>query len=381
MNKKQISYCYHCKTEFNLSDLILFEDEFYCDDCLEFITTICDDCCERIATNDAITDESHCLCQGCYESNYSTCEECGAIIYNNDCNNLDNYTFCNDCYQKELEKKPIHSYDYKPMLIFYGYNKYNRFFGIELEVDLGEGNHFSCDDEKEEDAIEILKIANNSSEKYIYIKNDCSLSNGFEIVSHPMTLEYHKENFKWQEIMQKLISIGYKSHKTNTCGLHCHINRSTFGPTTDIQEEVIARIIYFVEHHWSEMLRFSRRTEYQMRKWANRYGMKAKPYEFIEDLKYRNKDRYSCVNTCNEDTLEFRLFKGTLKYNTFIAALQLVNRICDIAISMSDERIADLSWHDFVGELDCEKYKELITYLKECRLYINESTEIEEEEK
>ena len=30
------------------------------------------------------------------------------------------------------------------------------------------------------------------------------------------------------------------------------------------QDEVISRILYFVEHHWNEMLKFSRRSEYAM---------------------------------------------------------------------------------------------------------------------
>ena len=42
--------------------------------------------------------------------------------------------------------------------------------------------------------------------------------------------------------------------------------------------------------------------------------------------------RYTCVNLQNSSTIEFRIFRGTLKYNTFLAALQMVNRICDVAI-------------------------------------------------
>ena len=42
------------------------------------------------------------------------------------------------------------------------------------------------------------------------------------------------------------------------------------------------------------------------------------------------------------------MFRGTLKYNTLIAALQLVNEICDAAFSMSDEEIAseNIMWTD-----------------------------------
>lgn len=78
----------------------------------------------------------------------------------------------------------------------------------------------------------------------------------------------------------------------------------------------------------------------------------------------------------NYSTIEFRLFRGTLKYNTLIAALELVNSICDLAISLTDEGIAKMSWSEFVDAIEAP---ELITYLKERRLYINENINSEED--
>ena len=61
-----------------------------------------------------------------------------------------------------------------------------------------------------------------------------------------------------------------------------------------------------------------------------------------------------------------------MKYNTIIATLQLVDAVCDKAVLLSDEYIKNLAWSEFVSGLDTEKYKELIRYLKERRLYVNE---------
>jgi hypothetical protein len=60
--------------------------------------------------------------------------------------------------------------------------------------------------------------------------------------------------------------------------------------------------------------------------------------------------------------------------------LQLIDEICDVALSMSDEEMPNLSWSEFVSNLDTEKRAELITYLKERNLYINEPICAEEEE-
>lgn len=71
-----------------------------------------------------------------------------------------------------------------------------------------------------------------------------------------------------------------------------------------------------------------------------------------------------------------RLSSATLKRNTFIATLQLVNEICNVAISMSDESLQKLSWSKFVSNI---RDSELIQYLKERNLYINEMVEETEE--
>ena len=80
------------------------------------------------------------------------------------------------------------------------------------------------------------------------------------------------------------------------------------------------------------------------------------------------------------NTIEFRIFRGTLKYNTIIATLQLVDEICKVASSMSEKELSAISWSSFVAGIDEGKCPELIQYLKERRLYINEPIESQEDE-
>lgn len=358
--------CAECGTELTINTAFEFNGEYYCEDCLDDLTVICDHCNTRIFREDANIDSNYTLCQECYYEHYTCCEDCGRIIANEDCyyiDEYDDYPYCYGCYQQVQQHKGIHDYDYKPDPIFHGNS--NRFLGVELEVDCG--GHI------DDNAREVLEIANDVQEENLYIKHDGSLEDGFELVTHPMTLDYHKNIMPWIEIMKRLISMGYKSHKTTTCGLHCHINRSAFGDTYEEQEEVIARILYFVEHHWAEMLRFSRRTEGQMQRWAARYGIKSKPKELMDDAKNNNYSRYRCINIQNYNTIEFRMFRGTLKYNSFIATLQLVNEICDVAIFLSDDEIQSLTWLNFVKGLNTSEHNELITYLKERNIYESEA--------
>lgn len=133
---------------------------------------------------------------------------------------------------------------------------------------------------------------------------------------------------------------------------------------------VIARILYFFEKHWEELLKFSRRTPAQLDRWAARYGYQDQPKDILEHAKDdRHSSRYTCVNLSNADTIEFRIFRGTLRVNTIFATLQLLDRICDVALALSDANLKEMSWTTFAA--GCEA-PELVQYLKERRLYVNE---------
>ena len=170
--------------------------------------------------------------------------------------------------------------------------------------------------------------------------------------------------------------MGYRSHMTNTCGLHIHVNRDAFGETHEEQEKVIERILFFTELHWNELFTFSRRSPYSMNRWAARYGIEKTGKQILDKAKKGNVGRYAAINLCPYQTIEFRLFRGTLKLNTLYATLQLVNKICDTALSMSEAEIEQQSWRDFVMTVT---EPELLKYLKERQLYVNDEVETEDE--
>lgn len=365
-NKENVLYCSHCGA-------IISEDEDYeevngeivCEDCFERHTTTCERCGETIWTDDSYGDEYTTLCRHCYENHYTRCSCCDTLLHEDDVYHMDGYDYCSECYHDEVDRnRSIHDYGYKPEPIFYGDS--NRFFGVELEID-GAG--------KDSDNADELLAVGNRNDEFIYIKSDGSLDDGMEIVSHPASLDYHKQ-YQWDEIMSKAVSLGYRSHQTSTCGLHVHVNRDCLGDNRDEQDETISRILYFVEHHWNELLRFSRRSEYSMNRWASRYGYENSARAILDKAKKGNNGRYAAVNLMNWATIEFRLFRGTLKLNTFMATLELVNSIIDAAVNSTEDELHKLSWSEFVATLS---EPELIAYLKEKRLYINDIAELEEE--
>ena len=363
-------HCDSCGTLYPSGQLIEFDGQHLCPDCLNSATVVCSRCGERIWRDENAGDDNTPLCQSCYDRFYLSCSRCGRIIHQDDAcyaDGDDDDPLCPDCFSRLRSNRAIQDYYYKPEPIFYG--KGNRFFGVELEIDGG--------GELDNNAREILSAANGSGLEHLYCKHDGSLDDGFELATHPMTLDYHMTEMPWGAVLRRAVELDYFSHQANTCGLHIHVNRNAFGDTEHVQDACIARILYFFEKHWEELLKFSRRTQHQLERWAARYGYKERPMDILDHAKKGGHGgRYTCVNLQNTDTIEFRIFRGTLKLNTLFATLQFVDRICDVALYLTDDDLKAMSWTTFVS--GCQS-PELVRYLKERRLYINEPVDAGEE--
>ena len=361
--------CENCGQKIPLTQSVDFEGCTLCQHCFEERTVSCSRCGTRIWNDENAGDEHTPLCQSCYERYYTTCSRCGRIIHEDDAcyeDDDDDEPLCGACYTRRCGNTAIHDYYYKPTPVFLGEG--TRFFGVELEIDeAGESNS---------NAQKLLALANNGQER-IYCKHDGSLEDGVELVTHPMTLAYHTKEMPWEAVLNQARELGYTSHQARTCGLHIHVNRTAFGASEREQDACIARILYFFEKHWEELLKFSRRTQRQMERWAARYGYKEQPRDILEHAKKGSHGgRYTAVNLTNCDTIEFRMFRGTLKLNTLIATLQLVDRICDVAFYMTDDDLKSMPWTAFAA--GCTQ-PELVQYLKERRLYVNDPVETTEE--
>ena len=359
--------CDHCGEAFPLDEAFRCGEERLCRTCAGDISILCDCCGTRIYRDADCGDSWNVLCESCYDRYYTRCDHCGAIIRSSDAYHPEwnDDTLCEECYDDLEQNGSIHEYNYVPELVFHG--KGLRHLGVELEID-GAGQIASHADA-------LLHAANQTAEN-LYIKTDGSLDDGLELVTHPMTLDYHLHEMPWEAVLDQARSFGYLSHRACTCGLHVHISRLAFGCTYESQEAAIGRLVFFVEKFWPELLRFSRRTAGQLNRWAARYGAKLNPKDQMEHAKNSCAGRYTAVNLTNAETIELRIFRGTLKLNTLIATLQLVNHLCDVAVALFDEALQDMSWYDFLNQIT---EPELIEYLKERRLYVNEPVCVEED--
>lgn len=352
---KYFTLCIECGEHIHYDDCYYDDDDnAYCGRCFNNYTFTCD-ACENICNHRYHTRYAdYTLCDSCYHDNH-ICNNCGELVHN-DYIQWDGYgnPYCEDCFERI---QVIQCYSYKPEPYFCGKSK--RFLGVELEVDSGGCDH--------DNAREIMETLGND---YIYAKHDSSIDDGFELVSHPCTLDFHTNNINWENGLNELSDMGYESHDTDTCGIHVHMNREQFGNTWEEQDLAIAKILYFIERHWDNVVKFSRRTNRQLSDWANRYLSKIddeKSYSPHEVLDYAKDDgsRYRAVNLCNHSTVEIRIFRGTLKYSSFMAILQFCDLLYDVA-EMDLTEVISITWKDFI-EMG-GKYEEFTTYVAERNL-------------
>lgn len=143
-------------------------------------------------------DEDTILCHDCFDDHYHRCDCCSRIIRDDRICWRNDVPYCEPCFEDFDDE--IEEYSYKPEPIFYGKGK--RYLGVELEVDNGG---------KVDSNAESIKEVANYHEEHVYIKSDGSLDDGFEIVSHPMTLDYHMNEMDWDTFPIRQVPVGFIS--------------------------------------------------------------------------------------------------------------------------------------------------------------------------
>lgn len=281
-----------------------------------------------------------------YEREYLTCPQCGDVFHTeHDDRYYSEHTeedyCCYHCAENAgatERHRIIKNYSTKiEDVLNFSLNPKIRYFGLEIEHEFP--------NERPSDAVATAEdLVPHLFDMSIW-KEDGSLSDGAELVTMPKPISYWRDgnpvrtllsNAEWRRIA--------RSHNTTTCGLHIHVSRST------VPEPVIAKIVYLMnEPCMNEIVtlvaRRSARHSYSCAKkkpWhsdtnpnpmTSNYGTpvpawkRARPAHSCSKRQHSD-ERYTPVNLTRH-TLEFRIFRGTLKYSTVLASIEF----CDAVIS------------------------------------------------
>lgn len=214
--------------------------------------------------------------------------------------------------------------------------------------------------------------------RYCHCEHDGSLGVGFEIVSQPMTLAAHRA-VKWGELFDKLVS-DYDADSLDTCGLHIHVGRAGLGNDEDAQYKCIAKILELVERFQSELSCFARR-RIATCDWCRPTGYghstsdsaramlrKARGLQDRQGISVHDGRRYRAINLQNRNTIEFRIFKGSLNGVTFYATLALVDGLVRWCKQHTSTETHTVTWDGLLAWINDA---DVNTYWGTRRCYLN----------
>lgn len=317
--------CDHCGARFDGSDICRFCSccERHCE------CSVCAGCDNAV---DCLCDDCNYCTDSCCECWY--CESCNESHsrYTERCRDCDACTYGCTCSIASYHTKVTHT------LKALGKADAKLRLGIEIEVECKRG-------EPQDSAQEWLQAAPD----FVICKRDGSLDRGFEIVSCPASLAVHQERWP-QYLSNPALRHGLVSWKTTTCGLHVHVSKAA------LSQLDIGKILVFINSPLTRR-KITALAGRESAQWA-KFAQKT-----VGDVKRNHADRYQAINTQNPDTIEFRIFKGTLDSQHVLADLEFCHAVCFWAKQAS---VRDLeSWDSFWRFVEAQRkqYSHLYDYM------------------
>jgi hypothetical protein len=331
--------CIHCDAVFTVDDDYNdVEGELWCRACTYNDAHWCDLCDEYFTGYTYGTDDSsECMCERCYENNTTYCEDCDLTYLNG----------CSYNHDDDADSMLIHDYSYRPDPIFHSSEdeQTRLYFGIEVETE-ARGEDWGVRRTAAEYAhqLENMNLA--------YLKSDGSLSCGFEIVSHPMSHDYFmKANDFWGTIDKLKSDYSMMAWGTRTCGLHIHISRNGF--TGGSHQHRFLQLVYNNKEFYETI---AGRSSSHWAKFDDVVDPNTGKKSFRDKFNNRiGSDRYSAVNTNNRNTLEMRIFRGSLNTRFIKSCIDLAHASVEFSRVMTVREVRD-------NGLDCIN---LIQYVRE----------------
>ncbi len=323
--------------------------------------------CDHIDHEDDGTwvyDGDYWVCESCCNDNYTYSDSRGTTISNDD--------YEEDQENEEDEDRIIGEYHDSKRVLGHIPSKYDAYkspdrpsqpilLGLELEVEVNED--YSCDDKAEElyDAIKYVTDSKGNTHQYCFAERDGSLNHGFEMVTGYTGLDIHQKQLQFFKSPWRNV----RSHDTRTCGLHVHIDKAgmslfhackmVFFIHDSNNQKLIKDIARRANADYAQIK--NKKASYQ---WLKRAKSSGNP------LNYLNEDRREALNFQNDNTIEFRMFKGTLRYETIMACLEFTYATWFFCRDTGITELTTANFIDFIAQPQQREHtKFLRTYLRE----------------
>ena len=354
--------CDDCGKIYACGECTYVGDRTICPSCRDKNYVRCSNCNDWLPQDEAYSlgyDEH--LCQACYDNYYFTCVGCDCIFPDDEGTWIGDDHYCEDCASEIRRESGV--MDYHEFEEGYheikcrGENvgKHEPFIGVELECDKGSFDRYDFKDWLDDNFL-------------VHFERDGSLSDdGVEMITQPCTLRFHQEKMQWNELCNRLISQGFKSHDTTCCGLHVHMSRDRIPVTSVVKMDIWL-------NRWRLWKDVARRDSIYHGEYDN--NKKADIGHAIFNIGCTNSltrsfcgrgfnERYQPLNTNNRETIEIRIFRGTLNSETVLGTLEMCHALARFANSVQITKVYDTSPEQFLTFIagDVKRYPSVFPML------------------
>lgn len=227
------------------------------------------------------------------------------------------------------------------------------YLGVEVEFDTSKSQAARLSNKHE-----LINISNEifGNNTFAYYMRDGSLSKGLELITQPATFNAHEAlEDKYRQLFAAIKDHGFGSDRFQTCGYHIHFNRSYFSDNPDLYT---MNLLYLVEKFWRDLVLLSRRDYDRIVRWANRYN--DTPEKVVNEAKngLHHFDRYHAVNLTNANTIEFRIYKGTLDVEKFLATMELTRNLVVAAKTKSPCELQSMQFSELITSGRLQKFSQ-----------------------
>ena len=282
-----------------------------------------------------------------YEDNWYGCYTCGDAVHVDDAHHDDDGdTYCPNHAPASRGDHPYPLYGYhsagrpRTQAVYAGTEppalgaRVHALYGVEIETTNERGEDATLDVLAQFDADE--------EHTHFWAEEDGSLNHGgVEIVTQPHSLAAFREQ-PWEQLFGALTKAGARSWDDSSCGQHIHVCRRAF-------QGLLHQAKFATFLSLKENLPF---VEWAAGRRQNGYAMSpdtdgtatlskiARRQPGTRTIVRGDGAKYRVVNLMHKDTIEFRLPKGTLNYQTFLKNLEFVDAVRNFT---RDAKLTDLT--------------------------------------
>jgi len=308
----------------------------------------CEDCASFTLLREAtVTNRDELVCARCLATGYRYSDVTDQYIHPDDWDDSTHEDYSDDDIDDgDYDTSCIKSYSRDVLHYFPAFKKLpgektSEYLGVELEI---EGRSAATP------VNAILERA-----KFGILKDDGSLDSGFEVVTVPATFAYHTSpQSPWREVCEKAASCGGRSFKKNSTGVHIHVSRESISSLS------LGKAIVFVN---AESNAAFMRAIAQRNLAAHQY-CKTNSAKKIYHIRNEG-NRYEAINLTKGATIEFRIFKGTLKYESIMRYIEFVHGLLQFVQTASPKELTFECFIAFIKKQGRKSYPQLNSWLRE----------------